>query len=88
MVLLTTATMALSTEPLCHRKSLRASPRVLLSAAEKITQEKLLVTGSWHRWGLLPGHPTQLLKDQQHRPDSSWLTLQHPEPRVPSELAL
>lgn len=35
MALLTKATMTLSTEPLCHGKSLGESPRVLFSAAGK-----------------------------------------------------
>lgn len=69
MVLLTTATIKLSTKLHCHGKS-----RVLFSAVEKITRGKLLVKGSWHRWGLLTGHTTA---PQGAAAQTRWL-LAHP----------
>lgn len=68
-MLLTTATTTLNTELHRQGKSLHASPRVPFSAVEKFTCKTLLTKGSWHRWGLLAGHATQLLKEWQHGPD-------------------
>ena len=75
MVLLTTATTTLNTELHHQGKSLHAFPRVSFSAVEKFTCKTLLTKGSWHRWGVLAGHATQLLKECQHGPDG---LLAHP----------